>query len=176
MSSTAQGAPRISLIVARADNGVIGLGGALPWRLRSDLKRFRALTMGKPLVMGRKTFDSLGKPLDGRDNIVITRSLGVATPGAIIVRSTDEALAQAAKCAAARGVDEIMIIGGRQIYEETLPLADRIYLTEVHAEPEGDTYFPSIALSEWHECAREPHEPAAGDQYACTFVQLDRAR
>ena len=176
MSAAAQGAPRISLIVARADNGVIGAGGALPWRLRSDLKRFRALTMGKPIVMGRKTFDSLGKPLDGRDNIVITRSLDVTAPGAVVVHSMDDALSQAANCAAARCVDEIMIIGGRQIYEEALPLADRIYLTEVHADPEGDTCFPAIDLSKWRESVREPLEPAAGDQYACTFVRLDRSR
>ena len=175
MNAAAPGAPRISLIVARADNGVIGAGGTLPWRQRSDLRRFRALTMGKPLIMGRKTFDSIGKPLDGRDNIVITRSPAFAAPGAIIVHSMGDALLRAADFAAAREVDEIMIIGGREIYSAALPLAGRIYLTEVHAEPEGDTCFPIIDVSEWYEAAREAHNPGAGDQYACSFVQLDRA-
>ena len=136
----------ITLVVAVAENGVIGRDGGLPWRLSSDLKTFRRLTMGKPLIMGRRTFQSLKKPLDGRDNIVVTRDDGFRPDGAIVVPSFEAALARAKDCAKARGTDEIMVIGGADIFAASLPLAGRIYKTEVHGRPEGDTLMPDGRL------------------------------
>ena len=164
----------ISLVVAVAENGVIGRGGGLPWRLSSDLKTFRRLTMGKPLIMGRRTFQSLKKPLDGRDNIVISRDEGFRPDGAIVVPSFPEALAQAERCARNRGVNEVMVIGGADIFAASFPLAGRIYKTEVHGRPEGDTFLAAIDWQQWRELEREPLPKGPRDEFAATFVLLER--
>ena len=165
---------RIVLVVAIAENGVIGRSGKLPWRLSSDLKFFRNVTMDKPLIMGRRTFESIGKPLDGRDNIVITRTSGLEWPGVFVVSELDDALGLARKKAAARGADEIAVIGGADIYALTLPVADLIYLTEVHAEPDGDTFFPELDRNEWREVSRERHAAGPKDEADYSFVVLQR--
>ena len=164
----------ISLVVAVADNGVIGRGGTLPWRILSDLKRFRRLTMGKPMIMGRLTFQSLGKPLDGRDNIIVTRNTDFRPEGTIVARDFDAALAVAHKCAHARGADEIAVIGGTTVFEAALPVATRIYKTEVHGNPPGDAYFPPVDWSEWIEASREPLARGPNDDFTATLVVLDR--
>jgi len=166
----------IALIVAVADNGVIGLNGGLPWHMSSDLKTFRRLTMGKPLIMGRKTFQSLKKPLDGRDNIVVTGDAGFRPPGVLVVADFEQALALAQRCAKERGpgADEIMVIGGSQIFAAALPLADRIYKTEVHARPEGDVFFPNLNPSDWKETARTILPNGERDDFSATFIVLER--
>lgn len=158
----------ISLIVAVSTNNVIGAGGDLPWRLSDDLKRFKAATMGKPIVMGRKTYESIGRPLPGRQNIVITRQSGFTAEGCDVVQSTAEAVE------AAEGADEIMVIGGSQIYAAFLPLAERIYLTRVHTEVEGDVFFPPLKKDEWRESASENYNADALNDYACTVTTLSR--
>jgi dihydrofolate reductase len=155
----------IALILARADNGVIGARGGLPWHLPEDLRRFKALTLGKPVVMGRKTWDSLPrKPLPGRDNIVVTRVRDFAAEGALVVHSPDDALALAA--------EEIMVIGGAEIFAAALPRAGRIHLTEVHASPEGDVDFPYPDPAAWREIAREDRSPPQGISYS--YVTFER--
>ena len=155
----------ITLILARADNGVIGRDGQLPWRLPADLRRFKALTMGKPMIMGRKTFDSLPSVLPGRRHIVLTRDAAWSAPGAERVASADEALALA-------GPEAVMVIGGVAVFELFLPLADRIELTEVHLDTEGDVVMS--AFEGWRETAREDH-PAEGERPAYSFVTLEQA-
>jgi len=164
----------ISLVVAVADNGVIGRGGMLPWRISSDLKTFRRLTMGKPMIMGRRTFESLGKPLDGRDNIIVTRNTGYRPEGTIVARDFDAALAVAHKCAHTRGADEIAVIGGTTVFEAALPIATRIYKTEVHGAPPGDAYFPPVDWADWIEASREPLARGPKDDFTATLVVLDR--
>ena len=164
----------ISLVVAVADNGVIGRGGTLPWRILSDLKTFRRLNMGKPMIMGRRTFESLGKPLDGRDNIIVTRNTDYRPAGTIVARDFDAALAVAHKCAHARGADEIAVIGGTTVFEAALPIATRIYKTEVHGNPPGDAYFPPVDWSEWIEASRQPLARGPKDDFTATLVVLDR--
>lgn len=165
----------IAFIVAVARNGVIGRDGDLPWRLSSDLKLFRRLTMGKPIVMGRRTWATLKrKPLDGRANIVVTRDRSFRADGAIIAHSTAEALAVAQRSAAISGADEIMIIGGAEIYRELLPMADRIYLTEVDASPAGDAVFPNLESRHWREVAREDIEQGPNDQHRAVLKVLER--
>lgn len=165
----------ISLIVAVAENGVIGRGGTLPWRVPSDMKTFRRLTMGKPVIMGRKTFASIGKTLDGRDNIVVTRYADFDAPGIECAGSIEEALDLARECAAARGVDEIMVIGGAEVFAAALPLADRIYLTRIHARPDGDTVFPELDPSVWREVSRSPITPDPRDDATATLHTHERA-
>lgn len=142
---------KIVLVAAIGRNNVIGRGGQLPWRLKSDLKYFRAVTIGKPVVMGRKTYDSIGKPLPGRTNIVMTKDLSLNVPGGVLANSLDAALGFARQDAERRGVDEIMIIGGGDVFERTLPMADRLEITHVNASPEGDAFFPRIEPSDWRE-------------------------
>jgi dihydrofolate reductase len=166
----------IAFILAVARNGVIGRGGQLPWRLSTDLKRFRALTMGKPMIMGRKQYDSVGRPLDGRDNIVITRNRNVAIPGVIIVHDLDAALATARHLATGRGADEIMIIGGAEIFALALPHAARIYLTQVHADVPGDVVFHPPGPPDWQEVSREDHPAGPKDDYDFSYVLLERVR
>ncbi|MEO5337264.1 MAG: dihydrofolate reductase [Magnetospirillum sp. WYHS-4] len=161
---------RVVLIAAVADNGVIGSRGSLPWRLPGDLKRFKALTLGRPVVMGRKTFVSIGKPLPGRLNIVITRDRSAAFDGVRLAHSLPEALAAAADS----GAEEAMVIGGAEIYALALPLARRLELTEVAAAPEGDAFFPVFDRSEWREEAREVLPAAGPDSPAHAFVTLVR--
>jgi dihydrofolate reductase len=156
---------RIVLIVARADNGVIGRDNALPWRIPADLKRFKTLTMGKPMVMGRKTFASLPGLLPGRRHIVLTRDPDWSAPGAEVARNVQEALELA-------GNGEIAIIGGAEIYALFAPLAGRVELTEVHGDIEGDTLLPDLG-DDWTETLRENH-PALGETPAYSFVTLER--
>ena len=165
---------RIALVVAMAENRVIGADGGLPWRLSSDLKYFKQVTMGKPIVMGRKTFASIGRPLPGRDNIVITRSAGFEADGVRVAGDVASALSLAHTLAKEKGANEICIIGGGEIYRQTLPMADRVYLTEVHMTVEGDTVFPDLDPSDWREVSREAHEAGEKDSADFSLVVLDR--
>lgn len=165
---------RVSLIVAVAENGVIGADGQLPWRLSSDLKAFRRLTMGKPLIMGRKTFQSLKKPLDGRDTIVLSTDPFLEAPGASVVSTFADALTLARTLALTRGADEIMVIGGAEVFRAALPHAGRIYWTAVDAAPEGDVFFPEIDLSQWTEVEREVLPRSEKDDVSATLRVLDR--
>jgi len=160
--------PRITLVAAVARNGVIGRAGALPWRLPADLRRFREVTWGHPVVMGRRTWESIGRPLPGRRNIVVTRRFGYRAPGAEVAGSPEAALSVAA------GAGEVMVIGGGELYAAFLPLAARILLTEVEAEPEGDAFFPPLAPGEWRETARERHPADPDNPFAYSFVTLER--
>jgi dihydrofolate reductase len=158
--------PRVSLIAAVAANGVIGRDGRMPWHLPEDLKRFKALTMGHAIVMGRKTFDSIGRLLPGRRTIIVTRRRGFRMDGAQIAHSLTDALALA------RDDHEVFVIGGGEIYEQALPLASRLHLTEIDATADGDVHFPPIEPTQWRETSREHHR--AGDGTAFDFVVYDR--
>lgn len=161
-------APRITLVVAVARNGVIGQDGALPWHLPDDLRRFKALTMGKPILMGRRTWESIGRPLPGRTNLVLTRDPAFRAAGATVVSSLDAALAAAA------GHEELMVIGGAQVYALTAPLANRVHLTAVDAEVDGDTHLPPFDPHMWVEVAREHHALDARHACAMDFITLER--
>lgn len=167
--------PIIALVVAMGENRAIGRGGDLPWRLHSDMRYFRKVTMGKPIVMGRLTFKSLPRALDGRVNIVLTRDRDFVAPGAVMAYSLEEGLEQARLAAKKAGVDEIMVMGGEDVFREVMPQAGRIYLTEVHASPHADTWFPDFDQSQWREISRETHEPGPKDDHAFSFVVLERA-
>jgi dihydrofolate reductase len=158
----------ISIIVAASENNVIGVAGELPWRLSDDLKRFKAITMGKPIVMGRKTWDSIGRPLPGRQNVVITRQAGFAADGCDIVTSKSEVIAVTA------GAAEVMVIGGSQVYELFLPDAQRLYLTRVRAEVQGDAFFPEIDESEWRLVNDESHAADDRNAFAFSFRTYER--
>ncbi len=158
----------ISLIVARSDNGVIGRDRKLPWRLPADLRHFKTTTMGKPVIMGRRTWESIGKPLPGRTNIVLTREPGYTTAGCLAAHSLDEGLELAGEA------PEIMIIGGEAVYREALPKASRIYLTEVHATVEGDAFFPELDTDEWQETRRDEHAADETVAFDYSFVTLER--
>ncbi len=164
----------VAMIVARAENGVIGKGGALPWHISEDLKHFKRMTVGKPIVMGRKTFESIGKPLPKRTNIVITRNRNWSAEGVVTAEDLPTALALAFENAHSTGADEVMIIGGAEIYSQALTHAARIYLTEVHADYDGDAVL-ALDLSDWREVSRE-RRPANGDGApSFSFVELRRA-
>lgn len=166
--------PRVTLIAAVARNRVIGRANRLPWHLPADLRRFKALTLGRPVIMGRKTFesirDALGGPLPGRENIVVTRDAAYVAAGCTIAASLDAALA------AARGADEVFVIGGEQLYREALPLADCLQLTEIEADFEGDAWFPELAAGKWRVASREPHAPGPEFAHPYAFVAYDRLR
>ncbi len=164
----------IALVVAVAKNGVIGDDNKLLWRLKTDLRRFRALTIGKPVIMGRKTFASIGRPLPDRRSIVLTRDRAFSHPGVESVHSIDEALTRANEIAVEMGVREIMIVGGGDIYAQTLDLASHIYLTEVDMEPKGDTRFPAIDLSRFREVKRVAHPACLDDEAAFQFIDYVR--
>ena len=166
--------PIVALIVARAENRAIGRGGDLPWHLHSDMRYFRKITMGKPIIMGRLTFKSLPRALDGRLNIVLTRNAAFTAPGAVMAYSLEEGLDVARRSATKAGVDEIMVMGGEDVFREVLPQASRIYLTEVHAAPHADTWFPELDMKEWREVSREAYEAGPKDDHAFSFVVLDR--
>jgi dihydrofolate reductase len=166
--------PIIALVVARAENGAIGVGGELPWRLSTDLRQFRKVTLGKPIIMGRRTFQSLPRVLDHRLNIVLSREPGFIAPGAIVAGSLEEGLAHARRAAKEAGVEEIVVIGGDDVFRAVMPIAKRIYLTEVHATPEADTWFKDFNLKDWRELSRERHEPGPKDEYPFSFVLLER--
>ena len=164
----------IVLLAAVAENGVIGRGNGLPWRLKSDMQHFRALTMGRPVVVGRKTYLTIGKPLAGRTTIVLSRDRAFAAPGIVVAPSLDAALAAARGDALRRNSDTIVIAGGADIYAQTLPLATRLAITEVHTQIDGDTRFPVIDAKIWRESARNEQKPAAGDEVPFTFVTYER--
>ncbi|MFV0280743.1 MAG: dihydrofolate reductase [Rhodoblastus sp.] len=165
---------KIVLIVAAARNGAIGAKGGLPWRLPSDLKRFRETTWGRPMIMGRKTWDSIGKPLPGRETIVVTRDPTFTAPGAHVVGDVDSALALGAERAKAMGAAEIMVVGGAEIYRATLERADRIVLTEVDLAPEGDAFLPTLAPERWREVSRETPPRAEQDEAGFVVRVLER--
>lgn len=174
MTETKSAAPKISMVVAVAANGVIGRDGDLPWRLSTDLKRFKALTIGKPVIMGRKTWASLGRPLPGRANIVITRNADFAAEGASVVASLDEALALAGREAQATGADEVSVIGGGEIYRQAIAHADILHVTEVQAEVDGDTRFPEIDPAVFEKVFEEDLPQGEKDSHAMHFVTYRR--
>ncbi len=161
---------KLALVVAVAENGVIGKDNALPWRLPKDLKYFKETTMGHPIIMGRLTYDSIGRPLPGRKNIVITRQPDWAAEGTFTAHSIDAALEKANDSVNSWA----MLIGGANLYQQALPLCQRLYLTEVHAAVEGDAYFPDFNRGQWVETSRERHEADASNPYPYSFVVLDR--
>jgi len=160
----------ISLIVAAATNNAIGKDGKMPWHLPNDLKHFKNITWGMPVVMGRKTFESLGKPLPGRKNIVITRQTQWQAPGVVAVRNFEDAVFLVREA----DVKEVMVIGGGEIYKALFDKADRIYLTRVHAEPEADTFFPVIHPEQWHLVSQQNHEADAKNDYNYSFQVWER--
>lgn len=165
----------IVLVAAVADNGVIGDDNRLIWRLKTDLRRFRNLTIGRPVLMGRKTFLSIGKPLPGRQTIVLTRDPGFTAEGVIVVHSLDEALAEGQRIAAANGADSVTVAGGADIYRQTLPMADRLELTLVHAKPPGDALFPDWERSAFEQAGANERHPADPDnEHPFTFVTWRR--
>jgi dihydrofolate reductase len=171
--SAARSGVAIVLLAAVADNGVIGRDNALPWRRSTDLKRFKALTLGKPVVMGRKTYLSIGKPLPDRTNIVVTRDRNFRAEGVVVANSVEAAL-DMARDEARRGANEIMVIGGTEIFEQTMGLADRLEITHVHARPEGDVYLPAIDPKLWRETARSEQPAGPRDDASVSFVTYQR--
>jgi dihydrofolate reductase len=166
----------VVLIAAVADNGVIGSGGAIPWRLKSDQQRFKMMTMGKPVVMGRKTFISLRRPLPGRTNIVVTRDTNFRSPGAVVTTSFGDARAVAWGDALRRSAGEIAVIGGAEIYAQWMEYADRLEITEVHARPVGDTWFAAIDAADWEEVARARNPAGPDDSAAFSYVTYRRRK
>ena len=159
---------KISIIVAMDDRRVIGNENRLPWRLPADLKHFRAVTMGKPIVMGRKTWESIGRPLPGRTNIVVTRDRDYVAEGCVVVHSIGDALAAASDHA------EVMVIGGGEFYRQVLPQASTLYVTRVHDTFEGDAFFPELDDGQWHEVEREDFDADAENPHAYSFIRLER--
>ena len=157
-----------------AENGVIGRDNRLPWRLKSDMQHFRRVTMGKPVIMGRKTFQSLMQPLKGRTTIVVTRDRAFTAPGAVVAFGLTEALAAARGDALRRHADAIMVAGGADIYEQTMPFADRLLVTLIHDRCEGDAAFPAIDRSRWHEVERAEHKAGPEDAADFAFVRFER--
>ncbi len=160
--------PLVSLIVAMARNGVIGRDNSLPWHLAEDLRRFKVATLGKPILMGRKTFESIGHALPGRTNLVLTRDPGWRAPGAVVVHSVEAALAAAAEAV------ELVVIGGAEIYRLVMPFARRMYLTHVHADVPGDTYFPDFDPTQWLDVACDERAADEKNTYPVTFLTLER--
>jgi dihydrofolate reductase len=165
----------IVLLAAVSENGVIGRGNALPWRLKSDMQHLRALTMGKPVIMGRKTYLSVGKPLKGRTTIVVSRDRAFAAPGIVAAPSLDFAFAAARGDALRRGADSIIVAGGAEIYVQAMPLATRLVITQVHKRVEGDARFPAIDPKVWGEIARDERAPGAEDEAPFALVTYERA-
>jgi dihydrofolate reductase len=161
--------PRVSLIVAMARNRVIGVNNTLPWHLPADLKHFKALTMGHHIVMGRKTYESIGKPLPGRTSVVVTRNAGYAPPGVITANSLEGAIS------ACGDENEIFVIGGAELYRQAIALADRVYLTEIDAQIPGDAYLTELDSKQWRETGREGHMPDEKNAYPYQFVTYDRS-
>jgi dihydrofolate reductase len=166
--------PEIILVAAVADNGVIGQEGRLPWRLKSDMAHFRAVTMGKPVVMGRKTYASIGAPLKGRTNIVVSRDPAFAAPGVLVATSLAAALEVARGDALRRSANAIAVIGGADLYAQCMALADRLAITQVHLRPSGDTKFPDIDPATWSAAGRTEHQPGPGDEAGFTVVDYVR--
>jgi len=174
LSPASSGRIEVVLIAAVADNGVIGRNNQLPWRLKSDMRHFRELTMGKPVIMGRKTFQSLFKPLKGRTAIVVTRDCNFTAPATVTARSVDAALAAARGDALRRGADAVMVAGGADLYAQLMPFADRLLITRVHAHPSGDATFPVIDENIWREIARRENSPGTDDSAAFSFLEFVR--
>ena len=166
----------IVLIVAVAENGVIGAGGAIPWRLKSDQQRLKAITLNKPVVMGRKTFESLRRPLPGRTNIVVTRDPSYRANGAVVTTSFENAHAIAHGDALRRFATEIAVIGGSEVYAQWMAVADRLEITEVHARPEGDTHFAAIDVMAWEEVARVRNPAGPDDSVDFSYVTFRRRK
>lgn len=162
--------PLISAIVAMSENYVIGIDNQLPWHLPADLKHFKSLTTGHPILMGRKTYESIGRPLPNRTNIILTRNPSYQAPNCVVVTSIDEAIATAIE----QNNQEIFIIGGAHVYEQLMPRIEKIYLTIVHQDFEGDAYFPALAETDWTEISSELHQPDAENEYAYSFIELER--
>ena len=161
---------RKSLIVAMSNNRVIGANNTLPWHLPADLEHFRALTMGHPIIMGRKTHESIGKPLPGRENIVVSANKNFSAPGCTLVPSLHAAIEACGKA------EEIFFIGGNTLYQQALPLTERIYLTQVDCAVKGDTFFPALDMKTWREVASEARPADEKNAYACRFVTLDKIK
>lgn len=159
---------RVSVIVAASANNVIGVDGGLPWRLPEDLRRFKELTMGKPMIMGRLTYESIGKALPGRRSIILTRQVDYQAKDCDVVTSVDAAIAAAGDAA------ELMVIGGGKVYEQLLPMSDRVYLTRVHTAIDGDTFFPELDPIEWRSISKEEFPATADRQYGFTVETLER--
>jgi dihydrofolate reductase len=159
---------RINAIFAMSENYVIGINNQLPWHLPADLKHFKKITLGKRILMGRKTYESMGRPLPGRCNMVMTKDTHFQAPGCIVVHSIEKALA------AVQENDEIFVIGGALLYQEMLPLVERLYMTIIHQHFEGDTYFPAINHAEWQEKERIDHAANGENKYSYSFIMLDR--
>ena len=164
----------LMIVVAVAENGVIGRDNRLLWRLKTDLRRYRDLTWGKPMIMGRKTFESIGRPLPGRETVVLTRDRGFSAEGVHVAHDWTEAVAIADRLADRLGADAIVIAGGTDIYRMALPETERIHLTEVHTAPEGDAVFPHFDRSAFREVRRVDHRPGPDDEHSFTFVELER--
>ena len=167
---------RLSMIVAQSQNRVIGRDNKLPWYLPGDLKYFKQATMGKSVIMGRKTYESIGKPLPGRLNIVVTRDESYKLEGAKVVFSLHEAIDLAESQAVIDGAEEAMVIGGEQIYAQALELSERLYVTQVHAQVEGDAYFPEFDLNAWQELGREDFSAEGPNPYDYSFVVFERVK
>lgn len=174
MSVVVETQPRVSMIVAMSNQRVIGVNNTLPWHLSDDLKRFKALTMGKPIIMGRKTWDSIGRPLPGRVNIVISRQVGFALAGAQVCSGPEVALERALQEAKAAGLDEVFIIGGDAVYKKMLRFTDRIYLTEVDISVDGDAWFPELESKTWLEQDRQCYPMKPEGQPGFCFVTYQR--
>jgi dihydrofolate reductase len=167
---------KIALVVVVAENGVIGAKGGMPWRLSTDLKRFKAITLGKPVIMGRKTFEAIGKALVQRTNIVVTRDREFRADDVVVAHSVDEALRLGQEIAIRDNVEEICVIGGGQVYAETMAIADRIYLTRANLAPEGDTFFPQIDADRWREVVRQDYPAGEKDDAPTTYLVYERRR
>ncbi len=165
---------KVALIAAFAQNLVVGINNSLPWHLPEDLKYFKRTTSGKAIVMGRKTYESIGRPLPNRTNIVVSRNPDFSADGVVVVDSLEAAIKHAEAVNTINGVEEVMIIGGAAIYEAALPLADRLYLTHVHASVEGDAHFPKVDLSEWLEMTRDDFQKDESNPYDYSFVVYDK--
>lgn len=164
----------LSIVVALAENGVIGRDNKLIWRLKTDLKRFRRLSLGKPMIIGRKTHESIGRALPGRETIVLTRDKDFAAEGVHIVNTWEDAVSQAERLAERMAASDIAVGGGAEIYKLALPEAQRLFLTLVHAEPEGEAVFPAFDRAAFREVRREPHPKGPDDEHPFTFVDLER--
>lgn len=167
---------KVSLIAAVAENGVIGKDNWMPWEIKSEFKYFKDTTIGHPIVMGRKSFEALGKPLPKRTNIIVTRDKNYTAEGAFVVNTLEDGIDMARGIAEKDGVKEIFIGGGSEIYRLSLPHADLLYLTEIHLSPEGDTHFPTFDKNEWKEVKREPHKALPGETCDYTITVLERKK
>jgi dihydrofolate reductase len=165
---------KVALIAAFAQNLVVGINNSLPWHLPEDLKYFKRTTSGKAIIMGRKTYESIGRPLPNRTNIVVSRNPNFSAEGVVMVTSLEEAVKHAENVNMINGVEEVMIIGGAAIYQASLPMADRLYLTHVHANVEGDAYFPKIDLEQWEQVSREDFNKDESNPYDYSFSVYDK--